>query len=124
MFEEIIKDKHIVIEKNVTGECIVKMHPLLAESLISNLIGNAVKYNYPGGLIIISVTDSTYSISNTSNLSAIEPKQLFKRFKKFKEQADNSNGLGLAIVKKIIDTHNLTIRYNYENGKHEFSIKK
>ncbi|MEO6000733.1 MAG: HAMP domain-containing sensor histidine kinase, partial [Chitinophagaceae bacterium] len=124
LFEEIIKDKHIVIEKNVTGDCIVKMHPLLAESLISNLIGNAVKYNYPGGLIIISVTDSTYSISNTSNLSAIEPKQLFKRFKKFKEQADNSNGLGLAIVKKIIDTHNLTIRYNYENGKHEFSIKK
>ena len=124
LFDEIIKDKQIVIENKLIADCIIKMHPLLAESLVSNLIGNAVKYNYPGGRIVITVTESSYTISNTSNLSAIEPQQLFKRFKKFKQQADNSNGLGLAIVKKIIDTHNLSISYRYENGLHEFSLNR
>ncbi len=124
LFEEVIKDKQVVIEKKFISDCILKMHPLLAESLVSNLVGNAVKYNDAGGRIAITVTDNTYTISNTSSLPAIEPQQLFKRFKRFKSNEYNSNGLGLAIVKKIIDTHNLSISYHAAGSMHEFRIVK
>ena len=124
LFDEIIKDKQVLIEKKFSGNLILKMHSFLAESLVSNLVGNAVKYNDTGGRIVITITDDTYTISNTSSLPAIEPQQLFKRFKKFKPNADNSNGLGLAIVKKITDTHNLSISYRAGGGMQEFKIGK
>jgi signal transduction histidine kinase len=124
LFDEIIKDKKVVVEKDFTDDFIIKMHPLLAESLVSNLVGNAIKYNDIGGRIIISVTANTYRIRNTSSLPAIEPQQLFKRFKKYKQQTDNSNGLGLAIVKKITDTHALSISYSAGNDIHEFKIAR
>ena len=122
LFEEVIKDKKVVIEKHFHNDCILKMHPLLAESLVSNLVGNAVKYNDAGGKIIITITPDTYTIANTSSLPAIEPQQLFKRFKKYQPNPDHSNGLGLAIVKKIIDTHNLAISYHADGGMHEFRV--
>jgi len=124
LFDEIIRDKKVSIEKNFGGDFIVKMHPLLAESLVSNLVGNAIKYNDCGGSIVVTISNDTYIISNTSSLPAIASQQLFKRFKKFQSNADNSNGLGLAIVKKIIDTHGLLISYKAAEGRHEFKVIK
>lgn len=124
LFNEVIKDKQIVVETYFQSDFLHHLHPLLAESLVSNLVGNAVKYNYSGGRISISVSDHQYGISNTSTHAPIEPEQLFKRFKTRKNSDDTSTGLGLAIVKKICDTHHLSITYHAENGIHHFSIAK
>ncbi|MEJ7586317.1 MAG: HAMP domain-containing sensor histidine kinase [Ferruginibacter sp.] len=124
LFDEIIRDKRVEIKMQFTSGFYSKIHPLLAESLISNLIGNAVKYNYPGGRIHIHIDDNKYSIGNTSHLPAIEYGLLFKRFKKIRTEDDNSNGLGLAIVKNIIDTHQMTISYHVEKDMHYFIIEK
>ncbi|WP_018612348.1 sensor histidine kinase [Segetibacter koreensis] len=124
LFDELIKDKQIITKTNFEKDFILNLHPFLADSLISNLLGNAVKYNYSGGKIIISVHNNRYQISNTSNLPPIDSQQLFKRFNKSKNSADTSNGLGLAIVKRICDTHNLSITYSVENGLHQFNIQK
>jgi signal transduction histidine kinase len=124
LFDEMIKDKRLTVETTYAEDFVISLHSLLADSLISNLIGNAIKYNYNGGRISISISDSEYHISNTSNLPAIEQQQLFKRFNKSKDKADASTGLGLAIVKKIADTHNLNITYKAENGEHHFYIRK
>ncbi|MEP7143711.1 MAG: HAMP domain-containing sensor histidine kinase [Ferruginibacter sp.] len=124
LFDEIIRDKGVAIETQMVADFNIRMHPLLAESLVSNLVGNSVKYNYPGGKILVSITENKYSISNTSYLPAIETALLFKRFKKIRAEGDNSNGLGLAIVKKIADTHQLVISYHAENGMHQFIIEK
>jgi len=102
----------------------VQLHPLLADSLITNLLGNAIKYNYTGGSIQISTTKNGYHISNTSLLEPIPPEKLFKRFNTSKDSEETSNGMGLAIVKKIADTHNLAISYYAENGFHHFDIRK
>jgi signal transduction histidine kinase len=123
LFDEMIKDKQLTVETNYSHDFVINLHSLLADSLISNLIGNAIKYNYRGGKINISISDSQYHISNTSNLPAIEQQQLFKRFNK-SNNLDASTGLGLAIVKKIADTHHLTISYKAENGEHHFDIQK
>ena len=124
LFQEVIKDKEVKVETNFTDDFLLQLHPLLAESFISNLIGNAVKYNYKGGKIIITITKNEYKISNTSDLPPIDTRQLFKRFNTQNSNTNPSNGLGLAIVKKIADTHNLQISYNSENGTHNFSISK
>jgi len=123
-FEEIIRDKQIKVETIFDGEFMINLHPLLAESLVSNLVGNAIKYNYTGGKISIQTTDHQFSIGNTSELPPIKQEQLFKRFSKAATAKDGSTGLGLAIVKKIVDTHQLSISYQHSEGMQLFVIQK
>jgi signal transduction histidine kinase len=124
LFNEVIKDRRVNVETHFNEEFDIKLHPLLADSLVSNLVGNAVKYNYEDGSITITIDKNKYQIRNTSRLPPIDPQQLFKRFNNSKNRLDSSNGLGLAIVKKIADTHNLLITYHAENGFHDFYIEK
>ncbi len=124
LFQEVIRDRQVKVETHFYEDFMIKLHPLLADSLISNLIGNAVKYNYEGGSIIITIDKDKYQITNTSQLPPIDPQQVFKRFNNSKNRADTSNGLGLAIVKKIADTNNLLITYHSENGIHHFNVEK
>jgi signal transduction histidine kinase len=124
LFDEIIKDRQIIVETRLEGEFKVSLHTLLAESLVSNLLGNAIKYNYKGGSILLHITSDKFIISNTSHLPPINPDQLFRRFKKISIQNENSTGLGLAIVKKIADTNRLSISYQANNGIHQFALEK
>jgi len=120
LLDELIRDKKLSVEKQLNATW--SMPSALAEMLISNLLGNAIRYNYPGGKIFLHLDDQQLSISNTSEWPAIPEKQLFQRFKKASVLNDNSNGLGLAIVKRICDTCNLPITYQFENGIHTFTI--
>lgn len=124
LFLEIIKDKQLMVETYFQNDFRAKLHPLLADSLVTNLLGNAVKYNYEGGKINILVSEDKYQISNTSSLKPMQPENMFKRFNITNESRETSNGLGLAIVKKIADANNLSISYDSENGIHRFTIQK
>jgi signal transduction histidine kinase len=123
LFDEIMKDKQIELATSFTQAFEVKLHPFLADSLISNLLGNAIKYNYNNGKIKIEVNPSQYCISNTSGLPSIDPQKLFKRFTASGNR-DTSTGLGLAIVKRIADTHQLSVSYVFEEEMHKFCINK
>ncbi len=123
LFDELIRDKQLTVETGFAEDFVLHLHPLLADSLVSNLVGNAVKYNFTGGSISIKISGSKYQISNTSDLPEIDSKQLFKRFNKSKNPSETSNGLGLAIVKKICDTHNLSVSYSAAYGFHHFIIE-
>jgi signal transduction histidine kinase len=124
LFDEVIKDKEVEVTAQYDNDFNIALHPLLAESLVSNLIGNAVKYNYAGGKINVQLGNNLFRISNTSQQPPIEPNQLFKRFKKHNSAAQSANGLGLAIVKKIVDTSQLAITYQAKNNVHEFVVTK
>jgi signal transduction histidine kinase len=124
LFDAMIKDKQIVVETDFKEDFLINLHPLLTDSLVTNLFGNAIKYNYPGGKIVITIANNHYQLSNTSHLPVIDSQHLFKRFNKHISETDNSNGLGLAIVKKICDTHQLSITYRGENNMHTFTLTK
>lgn len=124
LFEEIIRDKQISVNTDFRDEFGVRLHPFLADSLVSNLIGNSIKYNLPGGEITISINSQSFCISNTSALQPIPEQQLFQRFRASSHQSESSTGLGLAIVKKIADTHQLDIRYAHQDNRHSFCIRK
>lgn len=120
LLDELIRDKRLSVETQLNTSW--SMPSALAEMLISNLLGNAIRYNYPGGKIKLHLDEQLFSISNTSEWPAIPEKQLYQRFKKAALLNDSSNGLGLAIVKRICDTCNLPITYQFGNGIHTFTI--
>ena len=87
--------------------------PALAESLITNLVGNAIRHNVDGGWVEIStaITDgrADVTVSNTGALiSPDEVERLFQPFQRTGTQRTGSatgHGLGLAIVSAIIGVH-------------------
>jgi signal transduction histidine kinase len=94
-----------------------KGDPRLTESLVANLVDNAIRYNVPGGRVAISTVRiagrATLRVSNTGTV--IPPGQVERLFQPFQrlgtERAGNGGGygLGLAIVHAIADAHGATL---------------
>ena len=61
-------------------ELIVNGNKSLLESMINNLIVNAVRYNLPEGEITITIKENELTISNTSNEMPLDSKLIFNRF--------------------------------------------
>lgn len=123
LFNEMLIDKNITVSTNMMNDWKLQLHPFLADSLISNLLGNAIKYNKPNGQLYVRLVGKKLVVSNTSLLPAIESTRIFKRFISG-SAGSHSTGLGLAIAKKICDMHSLNIRYNFANGLHEFEVSQ
>ncbi len=121
LFKEQLQEKQIRVQTNFASDWMLSIHPVLADTLISNLLGNAIKYNYNGGSILCTINHNEFCISNSSYLPPIHPDEIFKRFTT-KGAANNSTGLGLAIVKKICDVNHLNIIYTNNVGMHLFTI--
>ena len=91
----------------------VTADPSLAESLVANLIDNAIRHNLPGGQAEISTALTTagavVSVSNTGTLVPPDAVQdLFQPFRQLGTQRTRHGegyGLGLAIVRAIADAH-------------------
>jgi signal transduction histidine kinase len=87
--------------------------PALAESLISNLVSNAIRHNVDGGRVEIStaITDgrAVLTVSNTGPL--VPPEQVDRLFQPFQRlgtqrvRQSSGHGLGLAIVHAIVSVH-------------------
>jgi signal transduction histidine kinase len=116
-FRELAKLKDIKIEKNIKNNITVEMNDSLADILISNIILNAIKHNFPGGTIRINLNESAFAVSNTGDEPKLKTTELFERFKK-ESTSSESLGLGLSIVKTICDTYNFVVSYHYETGLH------
>ena len=94
--------------------------PSLAESLVANLVDNAIRHNRDGGRVEISTTLTdglaTVSVSNTGTL--IPPGEVDRLFQPFQrlgtERTGRASGpgLGLAIVRAIAGVHGATLTAN------------
>ena len=91
----------------------VTADPSLAESLVANLLDNAIRHNLPGGQAEISTALTTagavITVSNTGTLIPPDAVQdLFQPFRQLGTQRTRrgeGHGLGLAIVRAIADAH-------------------
>ena len=99
----------------------VRANRALLESLVNNLLVNAVRHNRPGGEISITVGCRRLIIANTSDEPPLDAGQIFNRFYHPSGQS-NGNGLGLAIVKAICKYHGWEVSYRYLDGRHHFII--
>jgi signal transduction histidine kinase len=91
--------------------------PRLVESLVANLVDNAVRHNISGGYIEVATSSlggtAVLAISNTGPaMPPNEIEQLFQPFQQFgSERIRNrgGHGLGLAIVQAIARAHGATL---------------
>lgn len=123
-FEDIINHRQLKIELETNEHFLKKISPALAEILITNLLNNAIKHNFPNGTIQMETTEHSFSISNTGQELKTDPERLFERFKKESGSGSESLGLGLAIVKQICDNYALTIHYTYSDGMHRITFEE
>jgi len=88
------------------------LHPGLADSLVHNLLQNAIKHNQPGGDISVLLSQTAFEVSNTGPAILGDPTRFFERFRKHNAASD-SPGLGLSIVQHICAFYNFRVRYDY-----------
>ena len=95
---------------------------IFGETLI-NLVHNAVKFNSPGGKIVISTKhDKEFVIVSVSDtgmgISKDDLLHIFERFYKAdKARSRGGSGLGLAIAKHTVQAHGGNITVKSEEGK-------
>lgn len=109
--------KHGVALHRRLTERLVPGDPLLLERLLANLVGNAIRYNQPGGWVEVEVTSQPRAALTVSNTGQCVPAQevsaLFEPFRPLTaDRTDHGGGagLGLSIVRSITVAHGGTVR--------------
>ncbi|PUZ22480.1 Signal transduction histidine kinase [Chitinophaga costaii] len=122
LFDLQLQEQHLSLQFQLKASPPLPLHPILADTLISNLLGNAIKYNMPQGRIFITLDKAACTFRNTSLLPPLPVTNNFERFKKYHAYPNHSNGLGLAIVQRICEAHGWQLTYRYEEGMHVFVV--
>jgi signal transduction histidine kinase len=118
--EDLVLAEHLQISQEL-NPVTLKINDYLADILLNNLLGNAIRHNVEGGDIAILLNEEKLTVSNTGPKLNFDASQIFDRFKK----TDQSEGigLGLAIVKQICDNYQYQISYSLINNRHVFEIR-
>ena len=116
-------------QRNVTlsvegKACPVRGSRELLKELIENLSQNAIRYNNPGGKVLISITQKEGRAvltvkDNGIGIPASDQERIFERFyrvDKSRSKATGGTGLGLAIVKHIVEIHDAKIELDSAPG--------
>lgn len=109
------------IVAEITPAAPVRGNEVLLESLISNLVVNAIRHSKAGDSIRILYHNHVLVVSNPASDGPLSPEDVFRRFYKSK-QNQGGNGLGLAIVKSICDYHHWQVLYACHEGQHVFTV--
>ena len=124
-FEELIEMKALQLTAEVQENVWVALHPALADLLLMNLLGNAIRHNSPGiggeGWIVVELTREGLVIANCGREPQVPVEELFERFKKGNPGGD-SIGIGLAIVRQICDLAGFSIEYQFRDGVHSLAV--
>ena len=106
------------------GPVVVHLHPGLADSLLQNLLQNAVRHNERGGELMVTLSPSELKVSNTGPATTGNPARFFERFRKHNAASD-SPGLGLSIVQHICDYYGFGLYYTLadEGTRHTLRVK-
>ena len=112
--DEFIQQKELQLDVQISAEPVLMLHSALADSLLSNLLHNAIRHNRPGGLLQVRLGATELIITNSGPDLAPDqqPAQFFERFRKHNAASD-SPGLGLSIVQSIVAYYTFSVEYDY-----------
>ena len=113
-------EKHVKIDVTGNGFAIKGVRRMLQE-IVYNLCDNAIKYNVPGGSVVIQVENNRLIVSDTGiGIPAEHKDRIFERFyrvDKSHSKASGGTGLGLSIVKHAVQYHHGKIALESEPNK-------
>jgi signal transduction histidine kinase len=119
------KERDIAVNLDVKDDVMMKGDVFEIESILNNLISNAVKYNKDNGKVDINISaDEKWVIIKVSDtgigLKEEEMKKLFKDFVRVKNEKTRNilgSGLGLSTVDKLARLYNGKVTVKSEFGK-------
>jgi signal transduction histidine kinase len=122
--QEFMEAKAIELQLAITASAAMIMHPALAESLVGNLLQNAVKHNHHGGLLRVQLTPTALEITNSGPQLSSDPMELLGRFRKHNAASD-SPGLVLSIVQQICTYYGFSLSYTFvaAGGLHTLRVQ-
>jgi signal transduction histidine kinase len=122
MFENLAASKRIHLER-VAGEAglVIDADRERALQVISNLVGNALKFTPQGGHVTVSAEHHgdlvLFSVSDTGcGIASQDIPRVFDRYWKQETRGQKGTGLGLFIAKGIVDAHGGRIWVESEPG--------
>ena len=91
------------------------------QSLVSNIVANAINYSPHGGLVTAGVVSDEVQTAimvtdKGPGIAASIRKRVFERFYRAPDQIQQSTGLGIAIVKAVSDRHGVIVSYEEPEG--------
>lgn len=140
VLEEIVAEKAELAQSNeveltVAGDkdgVAIRGNRKLIKTACTNLVDNAIKYNRPGGTVVLSVETMDDAIAITVSdtgigIPASEQRKIFERFyrvDKARSRETGGTGLGLSIVKHAAEFHGGKVRLESTLGEGStFSIE-
>jgi len=119
--KDLIEAKEIQFSKSVIDDITLTGNNILFQMVVSNLIGNAVKYNLWAGVLDVQLTEKQFKVTNSGKELNMEPHRLFERFTRG-NSLEKGTGLGLSIVKKVCDSHNWKVTYEQMGQDHILTV--
>lgn len=102
---ELAESDGIKVNIEIKNPLNIHANRILVESLITNLIVNAIRHNIEkNGIMNIRVVDCCFEVSNTGISQTLDTSKMFRRFNRTSEEK-KGNGLGLSIVHEICKMH-------------------
>jgi signal transduction histidine kinase len=109
----------------ITGELSVRGDAFSLKQAVSNIVDNAIRYNRPGGRVVVSAKVASNQIviqveDSGIGISPADRQHIFDRFyrvDKSRSRAQGGSGLGLAMVKRIIESHGGAVTIDSTPGK-------
>ena len=120
-FHELMEHQELTVSANVAPSLELQSNPVLADTLVSNLLKNAIRHNVEGGSISVELTPKHLLVANTGKPINFDPATLFDRFQKGDSSAEGT-GLGLAIVKEAVEAHGWQVHYRHNDGHHSLEV--
>ncbi len=101
------------------GTAVADADPMRIREVLSNLVGNSLRYTPAGGSVSIDVTAGPLIVVRVRDSGAgIAPEALAHVFERYSKSTDSPGaGLGLAIAKGLIEAHGGTIRAESAAGQ-------
>ncbi|MET7639739.1 ATP-binding protein [Streptomyces sp. NPDC005438] len=102
------QEKGLVLRTEFSAPGRVAGDPVLLRHLVSNLVGNALRYNRPGGRVDVTLHARTLTVTNTGR--PVPPERVEELFEPFRRlgrdrTGTTGHGLGLSIVRSIARAH-------------------
>lgn len=125
MLSVIAEENQVTITQNLTNDCPILVLEDDLYQIIFNLVENGIKYNVPGGSLMISLHrqgDNAVLVVNDSGVGIPEEalSHIFERFyrvDKARSRKSGGSGLGLSIVRSMVERNRGEIHVESTVGK-------